>query len=131
MKKGAQGEHIVRSTDGQTALWVGAVDDLWRFGKPRGLGGPWKDTKVRAGVPSDPYLFTGYDQKTLTLSTDTPARITLEADLTGTGLWVKYQSFDVSPGEDKVHTFPASFGAYWLRCISDTDAIVSAQLKYD
>jgi hypothetical protein len=131
MKKGAQGEHIVRSTDGQTALWVGAVDDLWRFGKPRGLGGPWKDTKVRAGVPSDPYLFTGYDQKTLTLSTDTPARITLEADLTGTGLWVKYQSFDVSPGEDKVHTFPASFGAYWLRCLSDTDAIVSAQLKYD
>lgn len=131
VKKDAQGEHLVRSTDGQTALWVGAVDDLWRFGKPRGLGGPWKDTKVKAGACSDPYLFTGYDRKKLTLSTDAPARITVEADLTGTGLWVKYQSFDVSPGEDKSHTFPTSFGAYWLRCVSDTDAIVSAQLEYD
>ncbi len=131
LKKDAQGEHIVRSSDGQAALWVGAVDDLWRFGKPRGFGGPWKDTKVKAGTASDPYLFTGYDRKRLTLSTDEPTRITVEADLTGTGLWVKYQSFDVSPGEDKVHTFPASFGAYWLRCVSDTDATVSAQLEYD
>jgi len=48
--------HIVRSDDGRCALWVCAVDDLWQLGKPRGVGGPWKDTAVKAGEPSDPYL---------------------------------------------------------------------------
>jgi hypothetical protein len=130
VRKEAQGEHIVRSSDDKTSLWVGAVDDLWSFGKPRGEGGPWKDTKVEADKSSDPYLFTGYDQKHLTLATDTPTRITVQADITGTGTWVTYRSFDVSPGEDVEHDLPASFGAYWLRFTSSTDATVTAWLKY-
>ena len=130
LRKDARGEHIVRSSDGKTALWVGAVDDLWQFGKARGEGGPWKNTKVKAGAVSDPYLFTGYDQKHLTLTTDTVTRITVEADITGTGKWVAYRSFEVSPGEDVEHDLPAAFGAYWLRCTSSADATVTAWLKY-
>lgn len=130
LQRDAKGEHIVRSADDKTALWVGAVDDLWQFGKARGEGGPWKDTKVKAGAVSDPYLFTGYDQKHLTLTTDTPTRITVEADVTGTGTWVIYRSFEVSPGEDVQHDLPAAFGAYWLRCMSSADATVTAWLKY-
>lgn len=131
VKADAAGEHIVRSTDGKTALWVGAVDDLWQFGKPRGEGGPWKDSAVTADVPSDPYLFTGYDQKHLTLTSDKPAKIRIEADITGTGMWVTYQEFEVKPGSETKHTFPASYGAYWLRCVSDTAATVSSQLRYE
>jgi hypothetical protein len=131
LRKDAQGEHIVRSSDGKTALWAGAVDDLWQFGKARGAGGPWKNTKVKAGAASDPYLFTGYDKKHLTLTTDTVTRITVEADITGTGKWVAYRSFEVSPGEDVEHDLPAAFGAYWLRCASSADATVTAWLKYE
>ncbi|MEN3943537.1 hypothetical protein WJU23_19725 [Prosthecobacter sp. SYSU 5D2] len=127
----AAGEHIIRSSDGKTALWAGAVDDLWQFGKPHGFGGPWKDTSVTAGVPSDPYLFTGYDQKHLTLTSDKAAKIRVEADITGTGLWVTYQEFDVKPGMETQHTFPPSYGAYWLRCVSDADAVITAQLRYE
>ena len=130
LRKDARGEHIVRSSDDKTALWVGAVDDLWQFGKARGEGGPWKNTKVKAGAVSDPYLFTGYDKKHLTLITDTVTRITVEADITGTGKWVIYRSFDVSPGEDVEHDLPAAFGAYWLRCVSSADATVTAWLQY-
>ena len=130
LRKDARGEHIVRSSDDKTALWVGAVDDLWQFGKARGEGGPWKNTKVKAGAVSDPYLFTGYDKKHLTLITDTVTRITVEADITGTGKWVIYRSFDVSPGEDVEHDLPAAFGAYWLRCVSSADATVTAWLEY-
>jgi hypothetical protein len=131
LRDDAKGEHIIRSSDDQTALWVGTVDDLWQFGKVRGTGGPWKNSDVKADVPSDPYLFTGYDHKHLTLTTSTPTRITLEADITGTGKWVPYKTFEVSPGEDAEHTFPAAFGAYWLRFKSSTDATVTAWLKYD
>lgn len=127
----AEGEHVVKSSDGKTALWVGAVDDLWKLGKPRGLGGPWKDTSVKAGVPSDPYLFTGYDQKHLTLISDKPAKIRVDADITGTGKWVAYETFDVKAGEAVNHTFPSAFGAYWIRFVSDTKVKVSAQLRYE
>ena len=50
------GEHIVRSDDGQAAVWLGVADDLWELGKPVGHGGPWKNTAVTADAPSDPYL---------------------------------------------------------------------------
>ena len=48
------GEHFVKSDDGKAALWVGVADDLWKIGKPVGFGGPWLETNVKAGVPSDP-----------------------------------------------------------------------------
>jgi hypothetical protein len=41
--------HIIRSDDGKVALWAGAIDDVWKLGKPGGTGGPWKSTKVKAG----------------------------------------------------------------------------------
>lgn len=127
----AKGEHIVRSTDGKTALWIGAVDDLWEFGKVRGEGGPWLKTTVKAGVPSDPYLCTGYDHRRLTLSADKPVKLTVETDISGTGLWVPYKTFEVQPGELTHHEFPPSFGGYWLRVVSDQDVVASAQLVYD
>jgi hypothetical protein len=127
----AAGEHIVRSSDGKTALWVGAVDDLWKFGKVRGEGGPWLRTATKTGVPSDPYLCTGYDRKRLTLTADKLVQVTVEVDISGTGLWVPYQVFDVQADRPTQHTFPAAFSAYWLRFVANTDAVVSAQLVYD
>ena len=132
VKKGAKGEHIVTSDDGQTALWVGAVDDLWQFGKVRGIGGPWKNTATEAGAHSDPYLMTGYDEKRVTLSHDANAtiRIHLEMDVTGTGVWCDYQTFEVPAGEKIEHRFPGSLGAYWVRVTSDKDCRATAAFDY-
>jgi len=47
----ADNPHILRSTDGKTALRAGSVDDLWNLGKARGKGGPWKDRAVKAVKP--------------------------------------------------------------------------------
>ncbi len=49
-----ESDHIFRSADGKAAVWAGVVDDLWKLGKPRGRGGPWHNTKVQPGEPSDP-----------------------------------------------------------------------------
>lgn len=125
--------HILKSDDGKTALWAGAIDDVWKFGKPRGIGGPWRDSRVKANVPSDPYLLTGYDKKTLTLATDsaTPMILRVECDLSGTGLWVRYREFEVTPGKPLTHEFPAAFNAYWLRVIAPHDCQATAQLAYE
>jgi hypothetical protein len=129
----ADSEHIVRSDDGRCALWFGAVDDLWKLGKPVGRGGPWKDAPVQAGQPSDPYLMTGYDRKTLTLShqSDRNVTIRIEVDIDGNGTWKNYRGFNVPPGKTVRYSFPEAFGAYWVRTVASRDAVATAQLIYE
>jgi len=126
-------DHILRSDDGKAALWAGAIDDLWKLGKPRGEGGPWRATKVNAGVKSDAYLMWGYDKRTLTLSHDQnePVSFQIELDLTGTGLWVTYQRREVSPGEASSLSFEPAVQARWLRVAADAACTATAQLKYE
>jgi len=128
---GATGERIVRSEDGKAALWVGAVDDLWQFGKARGTGGPWRDTNVRAGEASDPFLMTGYDRKRLRLTSSATAKIRVEVDFSGTGVWATYREFEVKADAEIEHEFPAAFAAYWMRVVADRDTTATAQLTYD
>jgi hypothetical protein len=129
----ATGPHVVRSDDRRAALWVGAVDDLWQFGKPRGVGGPWKDTPARKGQPSDPFLMTGFDRKTLTVSHRSPGvvRFDLECDITGTGTWVPVASLLPPGGKDEVFAFPDALHAYWMRVTVDQDTTATAQFRYE
>lgn len=123
--------HLIHSDDGKTALWAGAVDDLWSLGKPVGEGGPWHNTPVKAGTPSDPYLMTGFDRKSLTLSAAAPCQITAQVDLTGNGDWVDYQTLAIDDIDQEVtHRFPDDFQAYWIRFVSDTPTTLSATLSY-
>jgi hypothetical protein len=130
VQAGAKGERIVRSDDGKAALWVGVSDELWRFGKARGEGGPWRETRVRAGEASDPYLMTGYDRKLLRLQSDVAARVRIEVDVTGTGLWQAYRSFEVGATAVE-HRFPEGFEAYWVRAVADRDCVATAVFVYD
>lgn len=125
--------HVVVSDDGEAAVWVGAIDDLWTMGRPVGQGGPWKDTEVRTGVPSDPYLIGFYNQKRLTLShtSGKPVVFTLEVDPSGNGDWMVYNAVQVQPGEQKCVDFPADFQARWIRFVSDTDTKATAWLVYE
>lgn len=129
----ASNPRVVRSDDGKVALWAGAVDELWQLGKPVGRGGPWADTDVKAGVPSDPYLFRGYDKKTIALSHDAKDAVTLrvEVDVTGSGDWMPAHTATVKPGEKAEHVFPAAYCAHWVRVVADRDCKATAQLAYE
>ena len=122
--------HIFGNADAK--LWFGAIDDLWKFGKPHGSGGPWKNTAVKAKEPSDPYLITGYDKKTLTLSHDAKQSVefTIEVDFYADGQWHPYQLFIVEPGKPLTHEFPTGYAAHWVRVKLSADCRASAQLDY-
>ncbi|MCB1232753.1 MAG: hypothetical protein KDN19_21085 [Verrucomicrobiae bacterium] len=126
-----ENRHIIRGDDGKTALWVGAIDDIWELGKPVGVGGPWKDTPVEAGAVSDPYLMTGYDQKSLTLSSDAATEVTIELDITGAGNWRTWKTVSLTAGKTFEETFPDAFQAYWIRFRSADKATLTAQLEYE
>jgi hypothetical protein len=116
----------------QSGLWFGKTDDLWNFGKPAGWGGPWWETPVEAGVASDPYLMTGFDNKCLHLENlgDSAITVTLEIDFHGHGRFGASESFTVEPGTIHTHVFPPGFSAHWVRVVSDTDGVASAQFVY-
>ena len=129
----AAGPHVVRSADGGAAVWVGVIDDLWRLGRPRGEGGPWHRTAVKAGEPSDPYLCWGYGDRRLRLThaDAAPVTIRVELDLTGTGLWVLHESVVVPPGDaGRELALPADVQARWIRVVADRDCTATAWLTY-
>jgi len=111
-------------------LWFGAIDDLWKLGKPVGEGGVWKDTDVRANEPSLPYLMTGYDHKTIALSSDTDAVFTVEVDVDHNG-WKVYEKFRVKAGQVVIHTFPDGFSAHWVRLTSNVGCKATGWLVYE
>lgn len=126
-------EHIIRSADGVANVWAGTIDDLWKLGKPRGRGGPWKNTDVKRGVASDPFLIGFYDKRTLTLSHNSKAGIvfTIEVEPIGHGPWMTYDTVTVKPGESYEHRFPDAFEARWIRFSTDKDCKATAWLNYE
>ncbi|MGN0847178.1 MAG: hypothetical protein ACI4RA_07320 [Kiritimatiellia bacterium] len=122
MKEGADAD--------ATALKIGVADDLWRLGKPVGVGGPWKDTAVQANEPSDAYLMNGFDRKFLTLRADADAVITLEADIDGCGTWAAAGTYAVRAGEARTVGLPVAFSAYWVRVRADRACTATAQFIY-
>jgi len=131
LKDTQTGDHVLASTDGRTAVWAGVIDDLWQLGKPRGEGGVWNRTAVKAGVPSDPYLMTGFDQKSVRLLSTADTRITLEIDVDGTELWVPCQTFRLKAGDAQTYRFPEGFSAYWVRAVSSADATATVMFTYE
>jgi hypothetical protein len=126
-------EHIIRSGDEMAAVWAGVIDDLWQLGKPRGRGGPWKDSNVKAGIPSDPYLIGFYDEKKLTLShtSDEPVKFNIEVDPSGAGQWFKYKEVEVTGDSPFTYSFPAHFQARWIRFTANKDCVGTAWLVYE
>jgi hypothetical protein len=125
-------EHVYASKDGKVSLWFGGIDDLWSFGKPVGIGGPWKDTEVKAKELSDKYLMTGYDKKSVKLRADKDVKIILL-------LYVnhyleepmEYKTFDLKAGEEREFKFPEGFSAHWVQLKANADCTATAQFIYE
>jgi hypothetical protein len=116
----------------QANLWFGKTDDLWQWGKPQGWGGPWWETSVEAGVPSDPYLMTGFEHKCVHLSHDADADVQfdLEVDFMGTGAFRRYRTITVDAGGYEAFVFPTGFSAHWIRIVPSAACEATAQLVY-
>ncbi len=125
-------DHIVRSEDGKAAVWLGTIDDLWEMGLPTGHGGPWKNSTVKTGEPSDPYLIGFYDKRSLQISHESkePVTFRIEAEPIGHGPWMTYQTVTVKPGETFEYVFPDSFQSRWIRFATDKDCVATTWLVY-
>lgn len=119
--------HVFADSAKQTALWFGGIDDLWKFGKTVGRGGPWLESDVRASSPSDPYLMTGYESNMIELShtSEEPVAFTLQVDIEGNGIWVDYETFKIDSGETLTHEFYKALSAFRIRALTDRETTAS------
>ena len=129
--KDASGPRIYKSKAGDAAVWAGVVDEFWQMGKPVGTGGPWTDSMVKAGEPSDPYLMYGYDKKKLVVTTDKATEVKIQFDPSGTGNWITMGSLIASPDESRQFKFYPGVNAHWVRLISEVDATLTATFIYE
>lgn len=136
-------------------LWMGAIDDLWKLGRPVGMGYLWKDTPVKADAPSDPILMTGYEQVSVSIhhNSNDGVEFTLEVDFDHTGFHeyrvpVKIGGeetigtttamnprndgirISVPGGEVTGYSFPLGFHAHWLRVKASVDCVATVEVKY-
>jgi len=90
-----------------------------------GTGGVvWLEDDVKAGVPSEPFLFSGFAHRSLFLKHAGATEVTfhLEVDSRGDGSWNTLRTLTVPPqGTASVLFAPAESGA-WVRLIARTDA---------
>jgi hypothetical protein len=114
----------------QSGIWMGKTDDLWSFGKPKGWGGPWWEEPVRAGVASDPFLMTGFENKCLHLSHTGGGEVgfDVELDFQGDGKFHRYAT--LTTRDYTCHAFPTGLSAHWLRLVPRGDCVASAQVHY-
>ena len=120
------------SPQAQSGIWFGKTDDLWQFGKPAGWGGPWRDTDVKAGEASDPYLMFGFDHKVLHLAQTGASRaeFKVEVDILGNGAWQPYERIRVGESGYAYHVFPAGFTAHWVRLVPSAACKATAVFMY-
>lgn len=114
----------------QSGLWFGKTDDLWSWGRPQGWGGPWRNTPVRKGEFSDPFLLTGFQRKALHLAADREASFAVQVDILGNGTWHGFETATLSGGAMKTVIFPDAFSAHWVRLESRQDCRATAQFFY-
>lgn len=116
----------------QSNFWFGNIDDLWSWGKPTGWGGPWWNAQVEAGVPSAPYLMTGFDKKVLHLSSATaePVEVHVEIDFQGNGSWCSFEKLLVGGNGYRHLVFPDGFSAHWVRLTAGANAKLTAMFHY-
>ena len=121
--------HYFDEADHSNGLWYGAIDDLWKLGKPVGEGGVWKNSSIKANVSSLPYLMTGYDKKKVILTSDKDVVMTLEVDVDLTGFH-EYKKIKVPAGKSIEHVFPNGFSAHWVRVVADNDCKATVWFTY-
>jgi hypothetical protein len=114
----------------QAGLWFGKTDDLWSWGKPQGWGGPWWKADIKKGVESEPFLFTGFQNKMLHVTANKPVSIEIEIDFMGNGTWHVYDRINVGAEGYGKHIFPPGFSAHWVRLRPYADCRATAQFFF-
>ncbi|MCK4565140.1 MAG: hypothetical protein KAU94_10760, partial [Verrucomicrobia bacterium] len=114
-------------------LWFIQPGKLDQLGPAIGRGSVWLDDVIDGSRPSDPFLFSGYDHRMLSLShkTEKTVAFTLEVDANGTDEWKTLGRIKVPANGTVNHLFTKKETGAWIRIKADRSATgVTAHFHY-
>ena len=118
----------------QSNLWFTALDAPDKLGPAIGRGSVWVDEPVQAGVPSDPFLLSGFAKRAVQLQHDGTAATTfsLEIDERGNGQWKAWREVALKADEaTRWVEIPATVAGAWIRAKANRDvAKASVTFQY-
>ena len=112
-------------------LWFLDPDMPDHLGPTSASGALWLQEKVDAQVPSDPYLFAGWDHTSVWFKNhgSKPVVLSSEVDRLGKSDWELLRQVKLGPGESKRVDFSKDKGE-WIRLVSDTESKLTAVFTY-
>ncbi len=111
-------------------IWFTSYDKPDNVGPTTAGGSLWLRDDVKAGIPSDPFLFNGWDNRCAWIAnrSSVPAVITFEADKNGNGEWTELKKVEVGASSSLFVPFESTDDAIWVRAVSNSD--INADLTF-
>ena len=107
-----------------SSLWFLDPKEFDTFGPLIGRGAVWQGEDVKKGAVSDPYLLSGYDKRTLYVSSADTLFFDVEVDDKGDGNWrrVKWGGASSTSGHQIVIVPLELENGEWVRLVAKNDA---------
>lgn len=130
LNKRRQKGNIGGTGQSNSNIWFGDMSTPDNVGPTTAAGSLWLKEQVEAGVPSDPFLFAGWDNRCAWMAnrSDKDATITFEVDKKGDGTWTQLRTETLAAGESKFIPFEPQDEGVWIRATSD--ATIRADLTF-
>lgn len=113
-------------------LWFTSPGLPDRLGPTTAGGAVWLKENVCANVPSEPFLFAGWDKRCAWIKNEGKEAVefSFETDAVGNGVWNNSKKVTVEPGSSCFVPFGKEEKGEWIRVSADTDTYASVMFVY-
>lgn len=123
---------IVGAGQSHSNLWFTSLDQPDHLGPTTAGGSIWLHEDIQSGIPSEPFLFSGWENRGAWISNEgnSSTTITIETDREGDGRWQELKSIPVAAGTSLFVPFTAQDQGVWIRAVSSADIHGSMMFSY-
>lgn len=113
-------------------LWFTSTDMPAQLGPNTASGAIWMDDDVKAGKASDPFLFSGWNNKGAWLKNDGKNTVTVDfqTDAQGKDSWKSAVKVSLPAGSSQFIPLGKLPNAEWIRAVADRSTPMSAEFVY-
>jgi hypothetical protein len=113
-------------------LWFTSPDKPGQLGPTTAEGAVWISENIKADEFSEPFLFEGWEKRSLWLKNEGTQTVNfaLETDLRGSNRWSTLRKISIRANESLIIPFEKTDKGEWIRLCSDRKTKVTAQFWY-
>lgn len=113
-------------------LWFTTPELIDQLGKTNATGSVYYDEKIKANEASEPFLFAGWEQRSVWLNSTSKEAVNFrfEIDMKGTNEWTELQTLTLKPNSSLHLSFAINTPGEWIRVRTDKDTKATVVFSY-